>query len=303
MAGELNMSKINTADRSNRSVHVGKWANIFGYNLLTYWLLIMVAILVLLPIAWIIASSFSPRALVWQNVLPFSLKAFLPQQFYLGGYEAIFQKGFGQALLNTLFVGFSTVILSIAVCGAAGFAFARMHFRGKNILFGFIVFSFMVPADINVIPSFLLISSLGWVNTWQALIIPAVANGIVIFLFRQFFAEIPQEIIDAGRVDGANWFQVFTRLILPISKPVLISAAMVVFLGQWNSFFWPLLVAPAAQYRMVQVAVSIIGIEQNVNLWEQMFASATLAMLVPVLLVVPFQRYYIGGIMGSGLKG
>jgi multiple sugar transport system permease protein/putative chitobiose transport system permease protein len=144
---------------------------------------------------------------------------------------------------------------------------------------------------------------LGWINSWQALIIPAVANGIVIFLFRQFFAEIPQEIIDAGRVDGASWFQVFIRIILPISKPVLISASVLIFLGQWNNFFWPLLVAPAPQYRMVQVAVSIIGMEQNVNLWEQMFASATLAMLVPVLLVLPFQRYYIGGITGSGLKG
>jgi multiple sugar transport system permease protein/putative chitobiose transport system permease protein len=161
----------------------------------------------------------------------------------------------------------------------------------------------MVPGDITIIPSFILINDLGWINTWQALIIPAIANGIVIFLFRQFFAEIPQDLIDASRVDGASWMQVLTRIIVPISKPVLISAAVLTFLGQWNSFFWPLLVAPAPQFRVVQVAVSIIGVEQQINLWDQMFASATLAMIVPVLLVIPFQKYYIGGIIGSGMKG
>lgn len=90
---------------------------------------------------------------------------------------------------------------------------------------------------------------------------------------------------------------------MPVSKPALISAGVILFLGQWNNFFWPLLVAPVPELRVVQVAVSIIGIEQNVNLWEQMFASSTLAMLVPVLLILPFQRYYVGGILGSGLKG
>jgi len=185
----------------------------------------------------------------------------------------------------------------------SGFAFARLKFRAKNFLFALVIFSFMIPGDLTIIPSFVLVRDLGWLSTWQGLIVPGLANGIIIFLFRQFFAEIPQDLIDAPRVDGATWLQVFTRIILPISKPALISAGVILFLGQWNNFFWPLLVAPDPELRVVQVAVSIIGIEQQVSLWEQMFASSTLAMLVPVLLILPFQRYYVGGILGSGLKG
>jgi ABC-type glycerol-3-phosphate transport system permease component len=272
-------------------------------TVVTYALLLSVAVVIIVPIWWVAVSSFTTRETVWKNVLPFSWRAFLPEQFTLEGYRAIFEKDFGRALLNTFFLGASTVVLSTAVCALAGFAFARLQFRGKNVLFGLVVFSFMVPGDITIIPSFKLINDLGWINTWQALIVPGLANGVVIFLFRQFFAEIPQELIDVARVDGANWLQVLTRIILPISKPVLITAGVLIFLGQWNSFFWPMLVAPAPEFRVVQVAVSIIGVEQQINLWDQMFASATLAMIVPILLVLPFQKYYVGGIMGSGLKG
>ncbi|MDE2820469.1 MAG: carbohydrate ABC transporter permease [Chloroflexota bacterium] len=271
--------------------------------ILLYVLLIAIAIAIILPISWIVASSFTTRETVWKNVLPFSWRAFFPADFTLDGYQAIFEKDFGRALLNTFFLGAVTVVFGIAVGAMSGFAFARLKFRAKNFLFALVIFSFMIPGDLTIIPSFVLVRDLGWLSTWQGLIVPGLANGIIIFLFRQFFAEIPQDLIDAPRVDGATWLQVFTRIILPISKPALISAGVILFLGQWNNFFWPLLVAPDPELRVVQVAVSIIGIEQQVSLWEQMFASSTLAMLVPVLLILPFQRYYVGGILGSGLKG
>jgi len=271
--------------------------------ILLYVLLIAIAIAIILPISWIVASSFTTRETVWKNVLPFSWRAFFPADFTLDGYQAIFEKDFGRALLNTFFLGAVTVVFGIAVGAMSGFAFARLKFRAKNFLFALVIFSFMIPCDLTIIPSFVLVRDLGWLSTWQGLIVPGLANGIIIFLFRQFFAEIPQDLIDAPRVDGATWLQVFTRIILPISKPALISAGVILFLGQWNNFFWPLLVAPDPELRVVQVAVSIIGIEQQVSLWEQMFASSTLAMLVPVLLILPFQRYYVGGILGSGLKG
>ena len=271
--------------------------------ILLYALLIAIAIAIILPISWIVASSFTTRETVWKNVLPFSWRAFFPADFTLDGYHAIFEKDFGRALLNTFFLGAVTVVFGIAVGAMSGFAFARLQFRAKNFLFALVIFSFMIPGDLTIIPSFVLVRDLGWLGTWQGLIVPGLANGIIIFLFRQFFAEIPQDLIDAPRVDGATWLQVFLRIILPVSKPALISAGVILFLGQWNNFFWPLLVAPDPELRVVQVAVSIIGVEQQINLWEQMFASSTLAMLVPVLLILPFQRYYVGGILGSGLKG
>lgn len=268
-----------------------------------YILLFIVAISIILPISWIVVSSFTTRETVWKNVLPFSWKAFFPTDFTLEGYQAIFEKDFGLALTNTFILGVVTVVVGIAIGAMSGFAFARLQFRGKNFLFALVIFSFMIPFDLTIIPSFVLVRDLGWLNTWQGLIVPGLANGIIIFLFRQFFSEIPQDLIDAPRVDGATWMQVFLWILLPLSKPALISAGVILFLGQWNNFFWPLLVAPSPELRVVQVAVSIIGVEQQVNLWEQMFASSTLAMLVPVLLILPFQRYYVGGILGSGLKG
>ena len=187
--------------------------------ILLYALLIGLAIAVILPISWILASSFTTRETVWKNALPFTWRAFFPEEFTLDGYRAIFEKDFGTALVNTFFLGAVTVVLGIAVGAMSGFAFARLKFRWKNFLFALVVFSFMIPGDLTIIPSFVLVRELGWLNTWQGLIVPGLANGIVIFLFRQFFAEIPQDLIDAPRVDGATWLQVFIRIILPVSKP------------------------------------------------------------------------------------
>ena len=270
---------------------------------LQYALLLLLAAVVLAPLWWMGASSFSTRETVWKNVLPFSWRALLPEEFTLAGYRAVFENGFGRAILNTAFVGLSTVLLTLVVCAFSGFAFARFAFRGKGVLWALILVSLMVPWEATVIPAYTLVNSLGWTNSWQALIVPAIANGTVIFLFRQFFAEIPQDLLDAARVDGASWGRVLGQIVLPLSLPVVITSAILVFLAQWNSFFWPMLVAPAEEYRVVQVAVSILGVQQELRFWDQMFASATIAALVPLLLVLPLQRFYVSSIMGSGIKG
>ncbi len=268
-----------------------------------YLLLVLSAIIVLAPLEWIMASSFTTRETVWANVLPFSWRALLPEEFTLAGYRGIFAEGFGRTILNTLFVGVTTTVLSLIVGATAGFAFARFQFRGKTVLWVLIVLSLMVPYEATVIPAYTLVNSLGWVNSWQALIVPAIANGTVIFLFRQFFAEIPQDLIDAARIDGAAWGRVLMGIVLPLTKPVVVTSAIIVFLAQWNSFFWPMLVAPAEEYRVVQVAVSILGVQQQLRFWDLMFASTTIAAVVPLLLVLPLQKYYVSSITGSGLKG
>ncbi len=193
-------------------------------------------------------------------------------------------------------------MLSPAVSALAGFAFARFEFRAKGFLWVLILLSLMVPYEATVIPAFTLVNNLGWTNTWQALIIPAIANGVVIFIFRQFFAEIPADLIDAARIDGASWGRLLVGIVLPLTTPVLVTAAILVFLSQWNSFFWPMLVAPAEEYRLVQVAVSILGVEQQLTFWDLMFASTTIAAIVPLLLVLPLQRNCVSSIVGSGLK-
>lgn len=289
------------ATTSGRAGHLT--ATRWGGRIAIYTLLIAIVILVLAPLEWVAASSFTTRETVWKNVLPFTWRALLPAEFTLNGYRQIFASGFGRTIVNTLGVGVATVILSTIVGALAGFTFARFEFRGKNALWVITLISFMVPYEATVIPAYTLVNDLGWVNTWQALVIPAIANGTVIFLFRQFFAEIPQDLIDAARVDGAGWARALLGIVVPLSRPVLVTSAIIVFLSQWNSYFWPMLVAPADKYRMVQVAVNILGVNQQTNYWDRLFAATTIAALVPLLLVIPLQRYYVSSIVNSGIKG
>lgn len=268
-----------------------------------YALLVILGIIVILPLEWIIASSFNSREAVFRNVLPFSLKALWPSEPTLQAYRNIFDGGFGRAIVNTLGVAITTVIGCLVVGTTAGFAFARFNFRFKGLLWSMILLSLMVPSEATVIPAYTMINDLGWTNSWQAIIVPALANGTVIFLFRQFFSEIPQDFLDAARIDGATWYRVMVSIVLPLSIPVIITSAVLVFLSQWNAFFWPMLVAPNPDYRMVQVAVSIIGVNQQSTMWDLIFASSTIAAVVPLLLVLPLQRYYVSSIMGSGVKG
>lgn len=283
-------------------------------RIVIYLLLFCIAVLVIVPLMWAFSASFTPNERVFKYVSPFTWRALFPVDFTTDAYYHLFtgtfpgedephlEEGFARPVINTLILGFSTVFLSGITSALAGFAFARFDFRGKNLLFALVMLAFMIPGQVTTIPMFILVSRLGLVNTWTALIVPGLANSVVIFVFRQFFAEIPQDFLDAARVDGASWLRVLGSVVLPISKPVLITASLLLFLGQWNSFFWPLLVAPQEELRVVQVAVSY-AYEEHQTLWNVLMAGSILAAMVPILLVLPFQRYYVSGLVGSGLRG
>ncbi len=273
-----------------------------GEQLLVYALLVLVALVALLPLMWAFAASFTPNAKVFDYAFPFSLRALFPVEFTLEAYEAIFARGFGDALKNSFWLSGVTVVLGGTVNALAGFAFARFEFRGKRFLFlTVILLPFLVPVDLTAIPRFILVNTLDWRNTWQALIVPGLGNSLAIFLFRQFFEEIPQDLIDAARVDGASWLRLFFNVVLPLSRPVLITAALFLFLQQWDAYFWPLLVAPRPELRLVQVAIST-AVEEHRTRWNEQLAGSMLAAIVPILLLLPFQRYYIQAVTSSGLK-
>ncbi len=272
-------------------------------RIVIYMLLVLIAVVVIVPLMWAFSASFTPNEKVFQYAYPFTWRALFPVDFTLDAYKELFtgQRAlFGRAVVNTLILSFSTVLLSGGASAMAGFAFARFDFRGKNLLFSLVLLSFMIPGSLTIIPLYIVVSRLRWVNTWQALILPGLANSLVIFVFRQFFAEIPQEYLDAARVDGASWFRILVNVILPMSKPVLVTASLLLFLGQWNNFFWPLLVAPDPRFRVVQVAVSY-AYEEHQTRWDLLLSGSTFAALVPILIVLPFQRYYVSGLVG-GLK-
>lgn len=272
------------------------------HKLLSYALLVSVLVIVVVPLMWAVAASFTPNEQVFKYVFPFSWRALFPSDPTLEAYVNLFeQRDFGRAIVNTLALSFGSVLIGLLISAMAGFAFAKFEFRGKNLLFVIVLITFMIPVEVIIIPLYILMRDWGWINTWHGLFIPGLANGLVIFMFRQFFADIPQEILDAARVDGASWPRILFQLIIPISLPAIISGALILFLGSWNSFFWPLVVAPAPEFRVVQVAVSL-AVQSRQTIWNELMAGAILAAIVPVLLVFPFQRYYVRSIASTGIK-
>ncbi|MDE2750593.1 MAG: carbohydrate ABC transporter permease [Chloroflexota bacterium] len=300
------MSELATTGRYTRGEarvkkNVKPWTAYFQ-PALVYILLILGVIIVVVPLMWAFAASFTPNHKVFEYAYPFSWRALFPVDFTMEAYDNLFERGFGRAVGNSFFLAIATVIIGGAANALAGFAFGRFEFRGKQFLFlTVIMLTFMVPVDLTAIPRYILVNNFGWINTWQGLLVPGLANSLVIFLFRQFFAEIPQELIDAARVDGASWLRVLVSIILPISKPVLVAAGLLMFISQWNSFFWPLLIAPRQEMRVVQVEISL-AIGQYGTVWNELLAGSMIAAIVPILLVMPFQRYYVQAITGTGLE-
>ncbi len=267
-------------------------------NATKYSLLVVVAILVFVPLLWAFAASFTPLEKAFEYAYPFSWKAFIPVDFTIEAYVSIFERGFGRAIVNTLGLGVATVMIGGFICTSAGFAFARFNFPGKKLLFLVVLMTFTIPADLTVIPRYILIKDWGWINTWQALLVPLLANSLIIFMSSQFFKEFPQEIIDSARVDGASWFRVYFSIILPISKPLLFSLGLILFLSQWDSYFWPLLVAPDQKYRVVQLALTD-SVQEYQTIWNQLLAGSVLAALIPILLLFPFQGAFINAVVGA----
>lgn len=265
-------------------------------------LCIIISLIFLVPLWWVVVSSIRPLEDIFRFTAPFQLEALFPRTLTFEAYTTIFNKGFGRAIFNTMFVAFATILGGLVVSGLAGFAFAKFRFPGKQPLFLLTVLTFMVPFEAIAIPSYTLIQQLGWLDTYLALIVPGIANGISIFLFRQFFAEIPDNLIEAARLDGAGWLTIFVRIVLPLSIPVVVSASLLMFLFQWEAFLWPLITIRSERLKVVQVALSDFQLQYQ-TLWNELFAASVVASLVSIILIFSLQRYYVQGVVGSGVKG
>ena len=276
----------------------------FFWAALIHVLYLTVGFLFLLPLWWALASSLRPLNDIFKYVSPFSFAALVPDKLTFEAYRSIFlEKGFGTAVFNSLFVAMATVLAGLGVNSLAGFAFAVLRFPGRNALFGITVLTFLVPFEAISIPLYTVVRSLGWLDTYLALIVPGVANGIVIFLFRQFFSQVPRELVDAARIDGASWLTIFVRIYLPLSKPVIISAALLIFLFQWEAFLWPLIVTTGKLDTLtINVALNTFR-NANATQWGPIMAGSTLAVLPIIVVYLAAQRYFVEGIQLTGLGG
>lgn len=262
----------------------------------------LIAFIFVLPLWWAIVSSLRPNAEVFADIFPVTPKALIPSPLTFEAYAGVFERGFGMIIANTMFVALVTMVAGLIVNGAAGFAFAMFDFKGKKLILSLIIISFMLPFEAIALPLYTVTQQLGWLDNVLALIVPSVANGLAVFLFYQFFSQVPKDYMEAARLDGVSWINILLRIYVPLSMPTCISAALLLFIFQWEAFLWPLLAMPSQQFKVIQVGMAAFQ-QQYQTIWNQLFAVSVITALIPIALLLPLQRYYVQGLAGAGIKG
>ncbi|MEO3860607.1 carbohydrate ABC transporter permease [Acrocarpospora sp. B8E8] len=254
-------------------------------------------VLVAFPFGWTLLASVKPESEIRRDP-----PTFLPDQWTFGNYAGLFERTqMDQAFLNSTVVALAAVAGNLLFCSMVGYAFAKLPFRGRNVLFGLVLVQMMVPAIVVMIPQFVLIARFGLVNTFLGIILPTVVTPLGIFLMRQFIADIPDELVHAARVDGAREFRIFFQIVLPLCKPALATLGLITFFTSWNAFIWPAVVAQSEDMYTLPVALAIFNNAQATQ-YGLVIAGAVVVVL-PILVIFLFlQRYFVQGTTFTGLK-
>ena len=262
-----------------------------------------IANLTLFPLFYAVASSLRSDTEIFQYAMPFTLRTLLPVRPTGNAYREIFLKyEFYRPVFNTVVVSAAAILFGCLINSVAAYGFACYEFRFQKPLYALVLFSFMIPFESITIPLYTVVDGLGWVDTFAGIVVPSIADGLVLFLFTQFFSDFPQSLFEAARVDGATWADSFFRILVPLSVPVFITASLMIFMTHWNSYLWPLLIARSPDIRLIQVALSDFRGAHTTE-WSNLYAASTVSALLPLLLFFPFQKYFVQGITSSGIKG
>jgi len=268
-------------------------------DVLTYVVLTIAAILVLMPLLWMFSTSLRPIADSYK--LP---PAWLPTQLRLENYAAPFESSvpFLQLFVNSLRITLAVTLGQLVTCSLAGYAFARLRFPGNNVLFLILLASLMVPNQVTIIPIYLSMVSWGFMNNPLAIILPGLISAFGVFLMRQFFHGVPNELLDAARMDGMSEIGIWIRIGLPLTKSAMAALAIFNFIGNWNAYLWPLIIASERSYYTLPVGLSFFRGESTTE-WEKIMTAASLASIPLLSVFIIFQRNIIAGVALTGLKG
>jgi len=267
------------------------------FKIVTYVVLLVLVLMVLLPFYWMVTTSFKPPGEV--NVVP---PKWIPSELHWQNYLKAWNAApFSRYFINSFFVSIMTTIGEVVTTILAAYAFAKMDFFGKRALFLGLLGLMMFPGQLRLIPNFMLASSIGWTDTYQILIIPWIASIFGIFLLRQYFKTIPDELWDAAQLDGCSRFRFLWKVVVPLSKPGIITVALFKFVGSWNAFLWVLIMTNKPSMRTIPVGLAVFRSEAGTHFAELMAAS-TMAVM-PILIIFFFaQKQFIQGVARSGIK-
>ncbi len=281
------------------------------YVLGNYALLIILAFIFVFPIVFMVVSSLKPDLQLLRDTS--SLNAFLPVgDISFNNYVAAFERApIGTFIFNSVFVTTVTVVIGLVINSMAAYSFAVLRWRGKNTVLSIVIATFIIPFEAIAIPLLLIVNSLpwigaegiqiGWLNSLHVQIIPFLVSAFQIFLFYQFFRDLPTELVEAARIDGASLFQIYYRVIVPISGPVFATAAILRFLDMWNQYLWPLMVVQSERYRPVMVGLQYFF--QLDIAWGEVMAYLSLVTIPVLILYLSLQRAFISSIATTGIKG
>jgi len=271
--------------------------NIIVYSI-SYTLLIAFSIIMIMPFVWMILSTFKDQS----ELMRFPPK-FLPDKFSLKNYVEVFSSvPFLRYYLNSILITTVAVTLTLITSSLAGFAFAKYKFRGRNVIFKTLLGAMMIPFPVTIIPLYIMIYNLGLVDTYLALIVTGSVSIFGIFLMRQFIVTIPDDLIDAARIDGCSEFQIFRIIVIPNIRAPLSALAIFSFMSTWNAFLWPLLVVNNDEHRTVQLGVQYFT-QRYGDLMHLQITAAAMAVIPIVVLYLILQKQFIEGITMTGLKG
>jgi multiple sugar transport system permease protein len=272
----------------------------FPLRAILAWLLLFAGALAMsFPFWMMIVTSLSGPDAIFRNP-----PEFWPSHPHWENYSRLFQAvPISRYFWNSLFVSVVTTIGHVLLSAMAGYAFARLRFRGKNFIFFIFLITLMVPPQVNIVPLFFLMKNFGWLDTYWALIIPGLTGAFGVFMLRQWFNGLPKELEDAARLDGCHSGQIFWRIALPLAAPALAALAIFVFINSWNSFMWPLIVTNSDELRTLPVGLAALkGSFRDTTDWALLMAAATLSILPVVIVFLIGQKQFMKGMLAGGVK-
>jgi len=271
--------------------------------ILSYSLLIVVALFFLFPIVFMFVSSIKNNETQIIRDMS-SISAFIPYgDLGLKNYFDVFrQMPFARFMFNSVFIVGSTVLTGLVLNSMIAYALARLRFKGRGFILSFIIALIIIPTEVVVIPLLLMVNRIGWLDSYQVQIVPFIVDAFSIFLFYQFFVGLPKSLDEAAKIDGANPFQVYWKIIVPLSKPVFATVAILQFLFRWGDFLWPLMVTRGYEYRPLPVAIQQF-FSQDPKVWGDIFAFASMVTIPSLIIFLLFQKWFIHSVASSGIKG
>lgn len=265
-----------------------------------YGLMIVLIALMVLPFLWMLSTSLKPQQYILQAV-----PQLIPNPATFESYTQLAERiDLGRTAFNSAFVAVISTIGQIIIAAMAAYAFSRMRWRGRDTVFVLYLATLMIPAVVLIIPQFILVRSLGWVNSYAALIVPSLFSTFGVFLLRQSFLGLPKDFEEAAFVDGANHFVIFWRIVLPLSQPALATLAVFSFMGSWNSYLWPLFTARREEVMTLPVALATLQAgPRALTEWNMVMAGSVVAVLPILVVYLLAQRWFVSGVISSGIKG